>query len=66
MFCSRDDEGTAITRSSTDDFAIAATPIERMAKFKVDLGTHFEMSDLGELAGILGIRVECNRLSRSI
>jgi len=66
VFYSHDDEGTTIVCSSTDDFAIAATPTERMTKFKADLGNHFEMSDLGELAWILGIRVERDRPSRTI
>ena len=37
-----------------------------MIKFKADLGNHFEMSDLGELAWILGIRVERDRAARTI
>ena len=66
VFYSHDDKGTTIVCSSTDDFAIAATPIARMIKFKADLGNHFEMSDLGELAWILGIRVERDRAARTI
>jgi len=68
VFYSHDDEGTTIVCSSTDDFAIAATPTERMTKFKADLGNHFkfEMSDLDELAWILDIRVERDRPSRTI
>ena len=66
VFYSHDDDGTTIVCLSTDDFAITATPPERMTKFKADLGNHFEMSDLGELAWILGIKVECDRPSRMI
>ena len=37
-----------------------------MAKFKSNLSSHFEMTDLGELAWILGIRVKHDRISRTI
>jgi hypothetical protein len=50
VFYSHDDKGTTIVCSSTDDFAITASSTNRMVKFKADLGSHFEMSDLGELA----------------
>ena len=66
VFYSHDNEGTTIVCSSTDDFAIAATSISRMTKFKTNLGNHFEMSDLGELAWILGIKVDRDRPSRTI
>jgi len=66
VFYRHDGEGMTIVCSSTDDFAIAASPIERMVKFKSDLSNHFEMSDLGELAWILGIRVKRDRITRTI
>ena len=66
VFYSHDDNGTTIVCSSTNDFAIAASSTGRMVKFKTDLGSHFEMSDLGELAWILGIHVQRDRLSRTI
>ena len=66
VFYSHDDNGTTIVCSSTDDFAIAATTIARMTEFKTNLGNHFEMSDLGELAWILGIKVDRDRPSRTI
>ena len=37
-----------------------------MTKFKSDLSIHFDMSDLGEIAWILGIRVKCDRTTRTI
>ena len=37
-----------------------------MTKFKSDLSSHFDMSDLGEIAWILGIRVKRDRTTRTI
>ena len=66
VFYVHDNEGTTIVCSSTDDFAITASSTPRMEKFKSDLSNHFEMTDLGELAWILGIRVKRDRISRTI
>ena len=66
VFYRHDNEGTTIVCSSTDDFAITVSSPERMTKFKSNLSSHFEMSDLGELAWILGIRVKRDRISRTI
>ena len=66
VFYTHDNEGTTIVSSSTDDFAITASSIERMVKFKSELANHFEMSDLGELAWILGIRVTRDRILKTI
>ena len=66
VFFSHNSEGTTIVCSSTDDFAIAADSPTRMTKFKSDLSNHFEMSDLGELAWILGIQVKRDRISKTI
>jgi len=66
VFYSHDEEGTTIVCSSTDDFAITSSSTERMVKFKAGLSDHFEMSDLGELAWILGIQVQRDRSSRMI
>jgi hypothetical protein len=66
VFYSHDDNGTTIVCTSTDDFAITGTPTTRILQFKADLGNHFEMSDLGELAWILGIKVERDRDKRTI
>ena len=37
-----------------------------MVKFKSNLSSHFEMTDLGELAWILGIHVKRDWISRTI
>ena len=66
VFYAHDNDGTTAVCSSTDDFAITASSPQRMAKFKSDLSSHFEMTDLGELAWILGIRVKRDRISRTI
>ena len=66
VFYAHDSEGTTILCSSTDDFAITTSSIERMTAFKSSLTRHFEMSDLGELAWILGIQVKRDRILRTI
>ena len=66
VFYVHDNEGTTIVGSSTDDFAIAASSPDRMTKCKSNLSRHFEMSDLGELAWILGIRVTRDRNLKTI
>lgn len=66
LFYLHDEEGTTVVCSSTDNFAITASSTECMAKFKADLSDHFEMSDLGELAWILGIQVQRDRPSKTI
>ena len=66
VFYRHDNEGTTIVCSSTDDFAITASSPKCMAKFKSDLSSHFKMSDLGEPAWTLGIRVKRDRISRTI
>jgi len=66
VFYCHDNEGTTIVCSSTDDFAITGSPTSKISKFKSDLSNHFEMSDLGELAWILGIQVKRDRISKTI
>ena len=66
IFYSHNDKGTTIVCSSMDDFAIATSSIEQMNKFKASLSNHFKMSDLGELAWILGIQVQRNRSLKMI
>ena len=66
VFYVHDSNSTTIVCSLTDDFAIAASSPVCMNKFKSNLSNHFEMSDLGELAWILGIRVTCDRTLRTI
>ena len=66
VFYSHDSDGTTILCSSTNDFLITASSAQRMATFKGNLSQHFEMSDLGELGWILGIRVKRNRTSRTV
>ena len=46
--------------------AYTTSSIERMSKFKASLSDHFEMSDLGELAWILGIQVQRDRSLKTI
>jgi hypothetical protein len=66
VFYTHDSDGTTILCSSTDDFLITASSVERMTAFKSGISQHFEMTDLGELGWILGIRVKRDRISRTI
>ena len=66
VFYLHDSEGTTILCSSTDNFLITASSLERLAKLKLGLSQHFEMTDLGELGWILGIRVKHDRISKTI
>jgi len=66
VFYAHDSEGTTVLCSSTDDFVITTSSIERMTVFKNSLTQHFEISDLGELAWILGIWVKRDQISRTI
>ena len=66
MFYTHDNNGTTVVCSSTDDFAITASSPQRMAKLKSDLSSHFEMTDLSELAWILSIQVKCDWILRTI
>jgi hypothetical protein len=49
-----------------DDMAAASKGIAKIAKFKVDIGKIFKITDLGELRHILGIQVERDRGARTI
>ena len=66
VFYAHDSEGTTILCSSTDDFLITASSTERMTALKGGLSQHFEMTDLGELGWILGIRVKRDRVAKTI
>lgn len=59
-------KGTTIVCSSTDNFAITVSSPQHMAKFKSNLSSHFKMTDLGELAWILGIHVKHDWTLRTI
>ena len=60
VFYSHNDDQTTIVCTSTDNFTITGSPSEWILRFKHDLENHFKMTDLGDLAWILGIKVECD------
>ena len=49
-----------------DDMAVAATDVRDVKWFKMELGMAFQITDLGELRHILGIRVRRDRMARTI
>jgi hypothetical protein len=59
------DEHTVIT-VSVDDMAVTSKHLAHIERFKSQLREHFEISDLGELSWLLGLKVERNRAERTI
>jgi hypothetical protein len=47
-----------IVTVSTDDMTLAAKPLAMIEKLKNDLQGHYEISDLGELRWLLGVKVK--------
>lgn len=59
------DEHMVIT-SSVDDMAVTSRYLKHIEKFKSQLRERFEITDLGELGWLLGLKVERNRPARTI
>lgn len=49
-----------------DDCTISATLIMLINHFKATISKHVEITDLGELHWLLGIKVKCNRVCQTI
>jgi hypothetical protein len=60
-----DDEHTVIT-VSVDDMAVTSKYLKHITKFKDQLRERFEISDLGELTWLLGLKIERDRRTRTI
>jgi hypothetical protein len=60
-----DDEHTVIT-VSVDDMAVTSKHLRHITKFKQQLSQYFDISDLGELNWLLGLKVERDRHARTI
>src|SRR5205807_575052 len=60
-----DDEHTVIT-VSVDDMAVTSKYLKHITKFKDQLQERFEISDLGELTWLLGLKIERDRRTRTI
>jgi Reverse transcriptase (RNA-dependent DNA polymerase) len=60
-----EDEHTVIT-VSVDDMAVTSKHLKHIEKFKHQLCKHFEITDLGELTWLLGLKIERNRAARTI
>jgi hypothetical protein len=65
VFYKQDSKGSTIICVSTDDLTIAASSSRRMDETKLLLRSHFEMTDLGELEWMLGIRLTRDRERRT-
>jgi hypothetical protein len=59
------DEHMVIT-VSVDDMAVTSRYLTHVERFKDDLRKRFEISDLGELTWLLGLKVERDRVARTI
>ena len=59
------DEHMVIT-VSIDDMAVTSRYLTHVERFKDDLRKHFEISDLGELTWLLGLKVERDRAAQTI
>jgi hypothetical protein len=59
------EEHTVIT-VSVDDMAVTSRHLEHIIRFKAKLRERFEISDLGELTWLLGLKVERNRSARTL
>jgi hypothetical protein len=60
-----DDEHTVVT-VSIDDMAVTSRHLRHITQFKQQLTQYFDISDLGELNWWLGLKVERDRLTRTI
>ena len=59
------DEHIIIT-VSVDDMAVTSQHLRHITLFKLQLQDHFEITDLGELNWLLGLKVEHDRLTCTI
>ena len=59
------DEHTVIT-VSVDDMAVTSKSLQHIEAFKNQLRERFEISDLGELTWLLGLKIERDRNARTI
>jgi hypothetical protein len=66
LYSRKRDGHTSLVAVHVDDLCIAASSKSEMAKFKKELACKFEITDLGPIKWILGIRVTRNRKERTI
>lgn len=59
------DKHTVIT-VSVDDMDVTSRHRCHIDKFKTQLTKYFDIMDLGELKWLLGLKVECDRVSRTL
>jgi len=59
------DEHTVVT-VSVDDMAITSKHLAHIDTIQVSTSRYFEISDLGQLSWLLGLKVERNRAERTI
>ena len=66
LFVRRDAEGVVYLLMHVDDLLVAAATLQRVAAVKAELRTAFNISDLGEAAYYLGMRITRDRVAGTI
>ena len=66
VYFRRSDEEHTVVSVSVDDMAITSKHLQHVLAFKAKLRGRFEISDLGELNWLLGLKVDRNRQARTI
>jgi hypothetical protein len=66
IYYKRTNEEHTVITVSVDDMAVASQNLSYITAFKSQLQQHFEITDLGELNWLLGLKVERDRAARTI
>jgi hypothetical protein len=66
VYCRQRNGETTLVAVHVDNFCVAASSKGEMKLFKEELKKHFEITDLGPVSWILGIRVTRDRVARTI
>ena len=66
IFFRREEKGLIIVLVHVDDCTVTATSMNLINNFKVSISQHVEITDLGELHWLLGIKVKRNRERHTI
>jgi len=66
VYYRRSDEEHTVITVSVDDMAVTSKHLRHITQFKHQLCQYFEISDLGELNWLLGLKVERDRTARTI
>jgi hypothetical protein len=66
VYFRRNTEEHTIITMSVDDMAVTSKPLRDIERFKAELHERFNISDLGELSWLLGLKVERDCPKRTI